>query len=150
MCLVCIQLQEQNFEKKYLTKVMEISNNYYATISFRGMCTVRNISTTFQYFDVFLYVGDKIKPLQNKKNLGYPRKKQSFYKEKDCVFLGYPKFFWRFLFWNGFSDIGKLYILCLIAENMQRICNLKSLSTSLKQFIQSLKGQNNFENRIHF
>ena len=58
MCLVCIQLQEQNFEKKYLTKVMEISNNYYATISFRGMCTVQNISTTFQYFDVFLYVGD--------------------------------------------------------------------------------------------
>ena len=33
---------------------------------------------------------------QNKKgqkNLGYPRKKQSFYKEKDCFFLGYPKFF---------------------------------------------------------
>ena len=42
----------------------------------------------------------KIKPLQNKKgqkNLGYPRKKQSFYKEKDCFFLGYPKFFWPFL-----------------------------------------------------
>ena len=25
--------------------------------------------------------------------MGYPRKKQSFYKEKDCFFLGYPKFF---------------------------------------------------------
>ena len=59
--LVCVQLQEQDFEeKKYFTKVMEISNNYYATISFRGMCTEQNISTTFQYFDVFLYVGDKI------------------------------------------------------------------------------------------
>ena len=46
-----------------------------------------------------------LKPLQNKKgqkNLGYPRKKQSFYKEKDCFFLGYPKFFWPFLFWSGF------------------------------------------------
>ena len=33
-----------------------------------------------------------LKPLQNKKgrkNLGYPRKKQSFYKEKDCFVLGY-------------------------------------------------------------
>ena len=30
-----------------------------------------------------------LKPLQDKKgqkNLGYPRKKQSFYKEKDCFF----------------------------------------------------------------
>ena len=37
-----------------------------------------------------------LKPLQNKKgqkNLGYPRKKQSFYKEKDCFFLGYPTSF---------------------------------------------------------
>ena len=56
--LVCVQLQEQDVEKKNLTKVMEISNNYYATISFRGMCTVQNISTTFQYFDVFLLVQD--------------------------------------------------------------------------------------------
>ena len=110
MRLVCVQLQEQDFEKKYLTKVMEISNNYYATISFRGMCTVRNISTTFQYFDIFLYVGDKIKPLQNKKNLGYPRKKQSFYKEKDCFFLGYPKFFWPFLYWFGFKLILTLVL----------------------------------------
>ena len=47
-------------------------------------------------------------PLQNKKgqkNLGYPRKKQSFYKEKNCFFLGYPKFFKPFLFWSGFSKI---------------------------------------------
>ena len=37
-----------------------------------------------------------LKPSQNKKgqkNLGYPTKKQSFYKEKDCFFVGYPKFF---------------------------------------------------------
>ena len=38
-----------------------------------------------------------LKPLQNKKgqkNLGYPRKKQSFYKEKDCFFFsGTPNFF---------------------------------------------------------
>ena len=37
-----------------------------------------------------------LKPLQNKKgqkNLGYPTKKQSFYKEKDCIFVGYPNFF---------------------------------------------------------
>ena len=32
--LVCVQLQEWDFEKKSLTKVMEISNNYSATISF--------------------------------------------------------------------------------------------------------------------
>ena len=36
--LVCVQLKERDFEKKSLTKVMEISNNYYAKISFRGMC----------------------------------------------------------------------------------------------------------------
>ena len=37
-----------------------------------------------------------LKPLQNKKgqkNLGYSKKKQSFYKEKDCFFFGYPNFF---------------------------------------------------------
>ena len=38
-----------------------------------------------------------LKPLQNKKgqkNLGYPRKKQSFYKEKDCFFFSStPHFF---------------------------------------------------------
>ena len=39
---------------------------------------------------------ETLKLLQNKKgqkNLGYPRKNQSFYKEKDCFFLGYPNFF---------------------------------------------------------
>ena len=47
-----------------------------------------------------------LKPLQNKKGqkyLGYPRKKQSFYKEKDCFYLGHPKFFGPFLFWSGFN-----------------------------------------------
>ena len=37
-----------------------------------------------------------LKPSQNKKglkNLGYPTKKQSFSLEKDCFFVGYPKFF---------------------------------------------------------
>ena len=43
MRLVCVQLQERYFEKKSLTEVMEIFNNYYATISFRGMCTVQEI-----------------------------------------------------------------------------------------------------------
>ena len=44
----------------------------------------------------FRSTSKEIKPLQNKKgqkNLGYPRKKQSFYKEKDCFFSGTPKFF---------------------------------------------------------
>ena len=37
-----------------------------------------------------------LKPLQNKKgqkNLRYPRKKQSFYKEKDCSFSRVPQIF---------------------------------------------------------
>ena len=37
--------------------------------------------------------------------MGYPTKKQSFHKKKDCFFVGYPKFFWPFLFWSGFSTI---------------------------------------------
>ena len=56
-----------------------------------------------------------LKLLRNKKgqkNLGYPRKKQSFYKEKDCFFLGYPKFFWLFLFWSGFSYSSKISGKC--------------------------------------
>ena len=47
-----------------------------------------------------------LKSLPNKKgpkNLGYPPKKQSFYKEKDCFFVGYPKFFWPILFLSVFS-----------------------------------------------
>ena len=46
-----------------------------------------------------------LKPLQNKKGqkkFGVPDKKAVFYKEKDCFFLGYTKFFWPFLFWSGF------------------------------------------------
>ena len=40
------------FWKTSLTKV----DNYYAKISFRGMCTVqKSIWATFRYFDVFLY-----------------------------------------------------------------------------------------------
>ena len=37
-----------------------------------------------------------LKPLQNKKgqkNLGYPRKKQPFYEEKDCFFSRVPQIF---------------------------------------------------------
>ena len=37
-----------------------------------------------------------LKPLQNKKgkkNFGYPKKKQSFYLEKDCFFSGTPNIF---------------------------------------------------------
>ena len=58
-----------------------------------------------QNFHNETHPNEYLKPLQNKKdqnNLGYPRKKQSFYKEKDWFFLGYPKFFWPFLFWSGF------------------------------------------------
>ena len=50
----------------------------------------------------------KLKPLQNKKdqkNLRYPPKEQSFSLEKDCFFVGYPKYFWPFLFWNGLSKV---------------------------------------------
>ena len=36
--LACVQLKERDFEKTSLTKVMEIFNNQYAKISFRGMC----------------------------------------------------------------------------------------------------------------
>ena len=46
-----------------------------------------------------------LKPLQNKKDQkiwGTRKKKQSFYLEKDCVFFGYTKYFWPFLFWSGF------------------------------------------------
>ena len=35
--------------------------------------------------------------------MGYPRKKPSFSLQKDGFFLGYPKCFWPFLFWSGFS-----------------------------------------------
>ena len=48
-----------------------------------------------------------LKPYQNKKaqrNFRYPTRKQSFSKEKDCFFVEYLKFFWPFLFWNGFSS----------------------------------------------
>ena len=73
------------------------------------------------YFGPFLFWGSKnpppqtfqpLKPSQNKKgqkNLGYPTKKQSFYKEKDCFFVGYPKFFWPFLFWSDFSNFEVLW-----------------------------------------
>ena len=55
---------------------------------------------------------DKVKPLQNKKgqkNLGYLTKKQSFYKEKDCFFVGYLKIFRPFLFRDGFSSLNDHY-----------------------------------------
>ena len=64
--LVCFQLKERDFEKMSLTKVMEIFNNYYAKISFRGMCTVQKILgwhfsiLTFSYtrhFPSFLFLG---------------------------------------------------------------------------------------------
>ena len=35
--------KKRDFEKMSLTKVMEIFDNYYAKISFRGMCTVQKI-----------------------------------------------------------------------------------------------------------
>ena len=53
--LVWVQLKERDLKKSLLTKVMEIFDNYYAKISFRGMCTVQKIlgchfkSLTFSY-----------------------------------------------------------------------------------------------------
>ena len=47
-----------------------------------------------------------LKPSWNKKGwkvLRYLTKKQSFYKEKDCSFVGYLKIFKPFLFCDGFS-----------------------------------------------
>ena len=69
---------------------------------------VNPVGLTLRYFEARM---TRLKPLQNKKgqkNLGYPRKKQSFYQEKDCFFLGYPKFFCPFLFWCGFRIISKI------------------------------------------
>ena len=66
----------------------------------------------------------KLKPLQNKKgqkNLGYPRKKQSFSLYKDCFFLRYPKIFWPFLFWSGFT-MRRVFV-CFLEESMAwQIC----------------------------
>ena len=65
-----------------------------------------------------------LKPLQNKKgqkNLGYPREKQSFYKEKGCFFLGYPKFFCPFLFWSGFNTMNNIHICAGIKLQFQKI-----------------------------
>ena len=88
----------------------------------------------------------EIKPLQNKKgqkNLGYPRKKQSFSLEKDCFFVGYLKFFWPFLFWNGFSDLKNF-------ENSRpSASNFKCFSPSLEHFFLTV-DQNNFGNKIPF
>ena len=42
-CLVCVQLKSGILKKSFLTKVMEILNNYHAKISFRGMCTEEKI-----------------------------------------------------------------------------------------------------------
>ena len=54
------------------------------------------------------YLVNMLKPFQNKKgqkHLRYPTKKKSFSKKKDCFFVGYLRFFWPFLFWNGFSKV---------------------------------------------
>ena len=57
-------------------------------------CYIRcgRVVTDFRHYPK--YGRSLLKPLQNKKgqnNLGYLRKKQYFYLEKDCFFLGYPK-----------------------------------------------------------
>ena len=65
----------------------------------------------FQKIDKITGISALLKLLQNKKgqkNLGYPTKKQSFYIEKDCIFVGYPKWFWPFLFWSGFMTFLQL------------------------------------------
>ena len=52
-----------------------------------------------------------LKPLQNKKgqkNYGYPTKKQSFSREKDCFFVGYPNFFGRSYFEKALENISRL------------------------------------------
>ena len=57
-----------------------------------------------EVFHEWSFVLYTLKPLQNKKG-----QKNSFSKEKDCVFVVYLKFFWPFLFWNGFT---KTSIIC--------------------------------------
>ena len=46
-----------------------------------------------------------LKPNQNKKGQkiwGIREKSSPFIRKKTAFFLGYPKFFWTFLFWSGF------------------------------------------------
>ena len=42
--------------------------------------------------------------------MGYPRKKQSFYKEKDCFFFGYPNFFGPSYFEAALVYKGKFFM----------------------------------------
>ena len=69
----------------------------------RKVWEVREVCDVWSVRDIL----EVLKPLQNKKGqkkLSYPKKEQSFSLEKDCFFGGYLKFFWPFLFWNGFSS----------------------------------------------
>ena len=102
--------------KKYLMKVsqqpqkpLSVSNQIWAmTLGKKDTATselLGLIATAMYVATRHLHLKARkagfLKPVQNKKdqkNLGYPRKKQPFYEEKDCFFLGYPKFFWPFLF----------------------------------------------------
>ena len=80
--------------KKSLEEHLESVNNQRRQLSSTNQGFIKQ---SVFYFNII----QELKLLQNKKgqkNLGYPRKKQSFYREKDCFFLGYPKFFWPFLF----------------------------------------------------
>ena len=74
----------------------------YNIVRFQTVLAGQNLTnSSAAMFWSKIRINFRLKPLQNKKgqkNLGYPRKKQTFYKEKDCFFFGYPKFFWPFLF----------------------------------------------------
>ena len=111
------------WQNAYITLHNSFFHKLYFWPKFSIMCTYRHVDRHKRgIFPILAYilpfhsclvsmptvcgrVKSNVKPLQNKKdkkNLGYPRKKQSFYKEKDCLFLRYPTFFWPFLFWSGF------------------------------------------------
>ena len=89
-----------------------------AATAYKNGFVRRQCTESGKFFTFKNYV---LKPNQNKKgqkNLGYPTKKQSFYKEKDCFFVGYPKFFWPFLFWLGFKKKVLLFLSALRIENI--------------------------------
>ena len=87
---------------------------------FVGPRFVNSQYTPFSLKHIHFFDKIKLKPFQNnkcQKNLRYPTKKQSFSLERDCFFVGYLKFFWPFLFWNGFNNL-------LLVRNFRTHLNL--------------------------
>ena len=80
--------QFAHYTNKVKSQTMKVHLNF---------CTLKNgIFPPFQEIKLkcwkhYLIINYQIR--RAKKKLRYPRKKQSFCKEKDCFFLGYPKIF---------------------------------------------------------